>query len=289
MLLDTLLLLAALSLGPLGVDARALGHAANASRSLEDRGITTSTYRPSGDVRRSSAIKTSENVLSLSKKSVRYNKRSAAYLLGRVTDAAVTATYANGSSSVLTSLELGQEYATTITIGTKTFEVAVDTGSSDTVSVAMNIASFLGLSFRCVLLRCLCSNCSHFNLVNSCSHLYLERIYQTRNELMTVLASQWVVESGFTCIDLETGRETSAAECGFGSYYTKDLTFKQTSGEEFEIEYGDGEYLTGIIGTETVKLAGVTVTGQTIGVVTSAAWEGDGTTSGLTGLAYTAM
>jgi hypothetical protein len=33
----------------------------------------------------------------------------------------------------LTSLELGQEYATSITIGTQTFEVVVDTGSSDTV------------------------------------------------------------------------------------------------------------------------------------------------------------
>jgi hypothetical protein len=37
--------------------------------------------------------------------------------------------------------------------------------------------------------------------------------------------------------------------------------------------------LTGVIGTETVTLAGVKVTGQTIALVTAAAWEGDGTVS----------
>jgi hypothetical protein len=122
-------------------------------------------------------------------------------------------------------------YATSITIGTQTFEVIVDTGSSDT----------------------------------------------------------WVVETGFECINFDTGKKTTESECDFGPYYTIDSTFVKTADENFDIEYGDGEYLSGIIGTETVTLAGIEVTDQTIALVTSAAWEGDGTTSGLTGLAYTAL
>jgi aspergillopepsin I len=128
-------------------------------------------------------------------------------------------------------LELGEEYATPITIGTQTFEVIVDTGSSDT----------------------------------------------------------WAVEAGFECIDLDTGDKTTESAYDFGSTYTVDSTFVTTADENFDIEYGDGEYLTGIIGTETVTLAGIKVTDQTIALVNSAAWEVDGTTSGLTGLAYTAL
>lgn len=131
MLFNALLLLAASSLGPLGIDARATSHA---PRALKDRSITTTVSRPAAAFKRSSAIVATDNTVTLSKRSVKYNKRSAAYLLGMITDAAVTSTYANGSSSVLTSLFLGEEYATPITIGTQTFEVIVDTGSSDTVS-----------------------------------------------------------------------------------------------------------------------------------------------------------
>lgn len=99
----------------------------------------------------------------------------------------------------------------------------------------------------------------------------------------------WVVETGFECINFDTGKETTESECAFGPYYTADSTFVQTADENFNIEYGDGEYLTGIIGTETVTLAGIEVTDQTIALATIAAWEGDGTTSGLTGLAYPAL
>lgn len=227
MLFNALFFLAASSLGPLGVNARAI---TNAPRTLSERGITTSVYRPTA-IKRSSTIATTDKVTTLKKRGVRYNKRSAAYALGKITDAAITGTYANGSSSILTSLELGEEFATPITIGTQTFEVIVDTGSSDT----------------------------------------------------------WVVEAGFECIDFETGKSTTESECAFGPTYSTDSTFVQTADENFNIEYGDGEYLTGIIGTETVTLAGIEVTGQTIALVNSAAWEGDGTTSGLTGLAYTAL
>ncbi|CZR61740.1 related to pepsin II-1 precursor [Phialocephala subalpina] len=98
-----------------------------------------------------------------------------------------------------------------------------------------------------------------------------------------------VVETGFTCTSFSTGEKTTEAACDFGPYYTKSSTFSQISGETFSIEYGDGESLTGIMGTEDVTVAGVEVVGQEIALVTAADWEGDGTTSGLMGLAYKAL
>jgi hypothetical protein len=161
----------------------------------------------------------------------------------------------NGSTTGLTSLFTGEEFAAEVEFGTETFELIVDTGSSDT----------------------------------------------------------WVVETGFTCTDLSTGKTTTEgrfllelpqsswngiyrallifylpAYCDFGPYYTKSSTFTAISGETFSIEYGDGEYLTGIMGTEEVTVAGITVD-QEVALVTAAAWEGDGTTSGLMGLAYPAL
>lgn len=44
--------------------------------------------------------------------------------------------------------------------------------------------------------------------------------------------------------------------------------------------------MTGEVGTETVTVGGMTVTKQEIGLVTDAAWEGDGVNTGLMGLAY---
>ncbi|KAB8304306.1 hypothetical protein EYC80_003717 [Monilinia laxa] len=162
-----------------------------------------------------------DNVLELTKKSNGGSRvRSAAKFLKN-------SNIVNGSSTALISLFEGEEFATDITFGTQTFEVIVDTGSSDT----------------------------------------------------------WLAETGFSCIDLDTGESTTEATCGFGPTYTKDSTFKAISGEEFEIEYGDGEYLTGVLGSQSVTFAGIKAT-TTVALVTSAAWEGDGTTSGLVGLAY---
>lgn len=36
----------------------------------------------------------------------------------------------------------------------------------------------------------------------------------------------------------------------------------------FNIEYGDGEFLTGTVGFDTVSVAGLTVIGQEIGIAT---------------------
>ncbi|QSZ37538.1 hypothetical protein DSL72_008636 [Monilinia vaccinii-corymbosi] len=156
-----------------------------------------------------------DHVLELTKKSTGgSNVRSAAR-------------FKKGSRTPLLSLFEGQEFATDITFGKQTFEVILDTGSSDS----------------------------------------------------------WLAETGFSCIDLDTGNSTKQAACGFGSTYTKDSTFKAIAGEEFKIKYGDGEYLTGVLGSQPVTFAGIEAT-TTVALVTSAAWQGDGTTSGLVGLAY---
>jgi hypothetical protein len=97
-----------------------------------------------------------------------------------------------------------------------------------------------------------------------------------------------LAETGFSCVDLETGASTNEAFCDFGPLYTVSKTFKQIPDENFNITYGDGEFLNGIMGTEKVTLADVEVT-QEVALINFAAWDGDGITSGLVGLAYGAM
>jgi len=98
----------------------------------------------------------------------------------------------------------------------------------------------------------------------------------------------WLVESGFQCVDLDSGADETEAYCDFGPAYNVTDTFSQIPDENFNITYGDGEFLTGIVGYENVTLAGITVN-QTVSLVNYAAWEGDNTTSGLIGLAYPAL
>ena len=183
-------------------------------------GITISSRKPVAKRAPSEIVATSTT---LPLKKIKASGASAA----RRGSLASSATIPNGNQTGLIALELGEEFAAEVTIGSQTFDLIIDTGSSDT----------------------------------------------------------WVVEEGFTCIDFDTGKKTTESECAFGSTYTKSGTFKSISGETFSIEYGDEESLTGVFGTEDVTIAGITVD-QQIALVTKADWEGDGTTSGLMGLAY---
>ncbi|KAJ5894202.1 acid protease [Penicillium taxi] len=198
-----------------------VNHIARRTFQSRNADVNITTWKPTAQTASRTPDKSS-HVLPLKKrKATSASSHSAASLTGKTKKATTS------GSSTLISLAEGEEYATSITIGTQTFEVIVDTGSSDT----------------------------------------------------------WVVEEGFTCIDLDTGEDTTESACDFGPTYTPDSTLSKISNEEFSIEYGDGEYLYGYIATETVTLADVTVD-QEIAIVTESAWEGDSTTSGLTGLAY---
>ncbi|KAL8869844.1 MAG: hypothetical protein Q9174_003965 [Haloplaca sp. 1 TL-2023] len=96
----------------------------------------------------------------------------------------------------------------------------------------------------------------------------------------------WLVQSGFHCATVQTRDPVEPAECKFGPTYTTSSTFDVIEDQNFNIGYGDGEIATGIVGYEDVTLAGITVSRQEVAIVNFAAWNGDGITSGLIGLAY---
>ena len=77
--------------------------------------------------------------------------------------------------------------------------------------------------------------------------------------------------------------------CSFGELWTPDTTFEAIPNLNFNISYGDGEFLTGIMANESVTLGGLTVTDQEVAIATMAAWNGDGISSGLVGLAFPAI
>ncbi|KAJ7469827.1 acid protease [Mycena galericulata] len=98
----------------------------------------------------------------------------------------------------------------------------------------------------------------------------------------------WLPKTGFACFNL-TGHPESASTCAFGSPGfdpARSKSFVPFPNTEFKIMYGDGEYLSGVAAYETVGVGGCVVTHQEIGLVTSAAWVGDGINTGLLGLAY---
>jgi hypothetical protein len=100
----------------------------------------------------------------------------------------------------------------------------------------------------------------------------------------------WLAAKGFKCYNL-TSYPEPPAECAFGPTFDpkKSKTFVPIKNENFNISYGDGEFLTGSVGSETITVGGLTATKQTMGVVNFAAWNGDGVNSGLFGLAYPSL
>ncbi|KKK21268.1 hypothetical protein ARAM_001256 [Aspergillus rambellii] len=72
---------------------------------------------------------------------------------------------------------------------------------------------------------------------------------------------------------------------------SKSSTFKKLEGYTFNITYGDDSYAYGGVGTDTVDVGGVIVTGQAIGVPTTVAssFAQDTYTNGLVGLGFTSL
>lgn len=101
----------------------------------------------------------------------------------------------------------------------------------------------------------------------------------------------WLIQKGFNCFNL-TGFPESTETCGFGSDgfdTAASSTFQTFPKVSFNISYGDGEFLSGPVGFDTVSVGGLTVTKQEIGTPDFAAWNGDGVNSGLLGLAYSSL
>ncbi|KAA6410757.1 MAG: hypothetical protein FRX48_05067 [Lasallia pustulata] len=169
----------------------------------------------------------SSHVLNLSRKTRAY-AGSASYLKAIRQNYQVQGVY---SFTPLTSEFDGQEFITSIGVGSNTFQVLVDTGSSDT----------------------------------------------------------WLAETGFQCLDQYSGVAEPEDYCMLGPTYDISGTFRAISNENFNITYGDGEFLTGTFGLEEVSIGGITVISQQIAVVNSAAWNGDGISSGLLGLAFPSL
>jgi len=98
----------------------------------------------------------------------------------------------------------------------------------------------------------------------------------------------WVPQKGFDCFDLDEN-PVPESTCAFGTAgFDKQAskTFKPFPNVSFNITYGDGEFLSGPVGFDTVQIGGFSVSQQEIAVPNLAAWEGDGVNTGLIGLAF---
>jgi hypothetical protein len=98
----------------------------------------------------------------------------------------------------------------------------------------------------------------------------------------------WLAERGVQCVD-ENGNPVATAECGFGPLVSNTFQDGNIVNENFNISYGDGEFLTGTLGYEDVELGGVTVRHQEAALVNRGYWNGDNVTSGLLGFAYPSL
>ncbi|KAJ7049937.1 acid protease [Mycena amicta] len=98
----------------------------------------------------------------------------------------------------------------------------------------------------------------------------------------------WVPQVGFNCFDLD-GNPLPEDQCFFGTAGfnpAASKTFKPFPRVSFNITYGDGEFLSGPVGFDTVSIGGLTVSNQELGFPNLAAWEGDGINTGLIGFAF---
>lgn len=96
----------------------------------------------------------------------------------------------------------------------------------------------------------------------------------------------WLAGKGFQCVNVTTEADEPESDCLFASTYSIEPPFKQIPDANFNITYGDGEFLRGIFGFEPVTIAGITVQNQQVAVVDFAAWFGDGVSSGLIGVVF---
>ncbi|KAI9783076.1 MAG: Type I transmembrane sorting receptor [Geoglossum umbratile] len=79
---------------------------------------------------------------------------------------------------------------------------------------------------------------------------------------------------------------------GHNAYnFAKSRTYKELQGQHWEIHYGDGSSASGIVGTDTVNIGGVTVNEQAFGLATvvSDQFQRDVNSDGLLGLSFSSI
>lgn len=99
----------------------------------------------------------------------------------------------------------------------------------------------------------------------------------------------WVVPSNFVCLD-QNGTEVHQSTCGFPSFYEGPFSGGVVPDEYFSILYGNGQFVYGPYGFESVSLGGITVPDQQVALPAKGYIQvSSGDYSGLLGLAYPAM
>lgn len=72
----------------------------------------------------------------------------------------------------------------------------------------------------------------------------------------------WLASDSFVCVDSKK-RPQPQAKCSFGETYDGEL-LTTTPNTNFNISYGDGEFVTGIFGTQDITIGGITVPNQDV-------------------------
>ena len=105
----------------------------------------------------------------------------------------------------------------------------------------------------------------------------------------------WVASSSFECLDPESYGRIDTRYCVFNRTFDpqNSATWRGVEGWQFSVNYTGGEFLLGELGKEELGIGeeknGRLTVNQTVGVVRSGYWVGDGISSGLMGLAYSAL
>ncbi|KAI1665539.1 Eukaryotic aspartyl protease [Pyrenophora tritici-repentis] len=114
--------------------------------------------------------------------------------------------------------------------------------------------------------------------------------------LDTGSSDTWVTSSSFRCLDSVSYAVIDTQYCGFNRTFdtSSSRTWREVEGWQFGVNYTGGEFLVGELGWDILGVGGDGGKGrlsvnQTVGVVESEFWVGDGISSGLMGLAYSAL
>lgn len=140
------------------------------------------------------------------------------------------------------------------------------------------------------------------NLITLGGRVYMTRVTLGSRVYSLVIdtgsSDTWAAQAGLVCKNA-AGQTVTAATCRFGPLYntTASQSYKAYNPRQsFGVNYTSGEYLQGILATELLGLGDVgagyaprQLVNQTIGIVQQGYWDGDGTSSGLMGLAYSRL